>query len=74
MNMIAHEDPGEYSGSRFPDQFGYAGDKCSSILIVVENLPAFDSTDHYVVKGSWRIQSGLTGHGGLLPQQAKPVK
>ena len=74
VNMGVHQCPGKDSGFRVFGDLRKAREEVLAVLIRPKDGLPFGSPDHYVVKGSRGIQSGLTWHEILLPHLSTFVK
>jgi hypothetical protein len=52
MDMVVHQNPGQDSGAGLFNQLRDARKKIFSVRIIPKDILAFDSMDHYMVKGS----------------------
>jgi hypothetical protein len=73
MHMVGHERPCVAGRSRLLKQTGQPSKEILPVLVILENLSSFDSSDDNVVQSTGRINSSLPWHAFQGPLWRQPV-
>ena len=74
MGVIAEECPCITGGMGIGEYLAHTLDKAVSVGIVTEDQSPLDAADNNVVKHTFSIETGMTGHGESYQQEKGYVK